>query len=667
MEGDAAREIAAADALLRAKKYEEAERAARAVVLRTNDARLRARGSSIAGLAAAARGDCDSALRPLRHAMRAARYVEADLPVVGLSLARCLRARGRLVAARRNAERVLAVLRGHERAEAYEVIAAAAIQKGELARAAQALARAWRFAAAEKRPALERLALKLGARADIDELRIAFDSLRPDRFPAAHVALYLGQALLSAGRGAEVEPVLSAARKRIDVDPTLRAIAAHLRARVAAGSAPSRRVVDDPLPAPTPPTDPSPATPPPPHVAQPPLGTVSKADATSTAPAPPSAGIARSTTAASSAASPPGGAAPTPAPAYSMPARALRVVVLAPLSGAGAAIGERVVRGAKLGATLAEGSLPESVQIVTRDTRGDPSEAARIVDEVAQDPSVVAVVGPLHVKEALAAAAAAAPKGVPLIALSQADRLTAPGPSIFRVFLTPERQARAVARHAVGKLGLRRFAVLHPRTPYGQAMRFAFITESNRLNAQVVASVGYPREQTDFRATARELKSHEVDAIFFPDGFRTVASALGYLTAAGIALGDHPKAVRLLGTNEWYSDELLRLAGRFAARAVLPVGLPPAGSAPEAQHFAAAFQAAHGAAPTFVEAHAFDAVRLIRILTARGATVRASLVSALGASDVMGVTGPLRFDAQRELTEPPALVTVDAGAFRPVR
>jgi ABC-type branched-subunit amino acid transport system substrate-binding protein len=95
--------------------------------------------------------------------------------------------------------------------------------------------------------------------------------------------------------------------------------------------------------------------------------------------------------------------------------------------------------------------------------------------------------------------------------------------------------------------------------------------------------------------------------------------------------------------------------------------LPPAGSAPEAQHFAAAFQAAHGAAPTFIEAHAFDAVRLIRILAARGATLRASLVSALGASDVMGVTGPLRFDAQRELTEPPALVTIDAGAFRPVR
>jgi ABC-type branched-subunit amino acid transport system substrate-binding protein len=336
-----------------------------------------------------------------------------------------------------------------------------------------------------------------------------------------------------------------------------------------------------------------------------------------------------------------------------------RVAVLAPLSGPAQEIGERITRGAALAAG-------DAIEVVVRDTRGDPEEAARQVEALSREERVLAVVGPVLAREAGAAAARAAQLGVPLLALSAAERLTGVGPTIFRCFLTPANQARALARHAVEKLGRRRLAILHPRTAYGETMRAAFAAEAARLGAPVIATFGYPRGESDFRRAARALRRHRLDGLFFPDGHRTVALAVGYLAAQGIPIGlaAGERGTRLLGTNEWFADALLRHAGRYVQGAVLAVGFTPQGARPEAQAFSRGFEAAHGRAPTYVEAYAHDAVTLLRAAVQRGALDRATLARSLLAVEAAGATGALRFDGDRELTAAPVLVQVDGQSFR---
>ena len=69
--------------------------------------------------------------------------------------------------------------------------------------------------------------------------------------------------------------------------------------------------------------------------------------------------------------------------------------------------------------------------------RHGPGDRGHITRELAQDESVLAILGPLSSVVAQSAASAAQTAGVPLIALSQKDGLTQTGNWIFQAFLTP--------------------------------------------------------------------------------------------------------------------------------------------------------------------------------------------------------------------------------------
>jgi branched-chain amino acid transport system substrate-binding protein len=341
-----------------------------------------------------------------------------------------------------------------------------------------------------------------------------------------------------------------------------------------------------------------------------------------------------------------------------------RIAVLAPLSGSSREVGKRLRRGALLAGQAARGRF----ELVFADTRGEAAGAREAVERLARDARVAAVVGPVLARESLAAAARAADLGLPLVALSPASRLPERGRMIFRCFLTPERQARAVAAHAVSRLGLRRIAILHPRSPYGEAMRAAFADEVSRHGGILAGVVSYPRGRKGFRREARALRRLRMDGIFFPDGHRTVALATGYLAAGGIPIGATAggRDVRLLGTNEWISEELLRQAGRYVQGAVLAAGFAP-GADRMAARFAAAFEALHGRPPGFLEAYAHDAVRLVGAALERADAATAGMARALAAVEVMGATGTLRFDEGRELAGSVPLVRIEGAGFTPLR
>ena len=149
-----------------------------------------------------------------------------------------------------------------------------------------------------------------------------------------------------------------------------------------------------------------------------------------------------------------------------------KVVVgcLLPLSGQLSNIGFRVQRGMELAAKRA------SVKLVFRDTGTDPETAADLTRELAQDESVLAILGPLSSAVAQSAANAAQAAAVPLIALSQKDGLTQTGNWIFQAFLTPRQQVRAVVRQALS-MGIKRFAILYPDSSYGRAFSQNFQEE----------------------------------------------------------------------------------------------------------------------------------------------------------------------------------------------
>jgi branched-chain amino acid transport system substrate-binding protein len=171
---------------------------------------------------------------------------------------------------------------------------------------------------------------------------------------------------------------------------------------------------------------------------------------------------------------------------------------LVPLSGEYAEFGKHLEQGLTLGA---QGTRFE---LAIRNCPNDPAAAARLVQELAQDPRVVAVLGPLTSGDAPAAAQAAQAAGLPLIALSQKADLTSTGPLVFQIFLTPRLQVRALLDYAL-RQGLTRFALLAPESPYGRTWSRMFQEELAARGGILTAQATYAPEAEDLAEVLTSL------------------------------------------------------------------------------------------------------------------------------------------------------------------
>lgn len=175
------------------------------------------------------------------------------------------------------------------------------------------------------------------------------------------------------------------------------------------------------------------------------------------------------------------------------------VGALLPLSGKYKAFGETTLRGLQLALKGSE------VELVVKDTQGDPALTGKLVEELALDDGVIAIVGPLLTDDARRAALVAEELQVPLLTLSRAPQLTEIGPYVFRTMVTNEQQAEALADYAMGTLGYKSFAMLYPNTPFGVELTNEFWDAVVKRGGEVRGVESYDHDQKTFTEEAKKL------------------------------------------------------------------------------------------------------------------------------------------------------------------
>jgi ABC-type branched-subunit amino acid transport system substrate-binding protein len=175
------------------------------------------------------------------------------------------------------------------------------------------------------------------------------------------------------------------------------------------------------------------------------------------------------------------------------------VGVVLPLSGKYKAFGDAALRGLQL---AVKGS---DVELIIKDTQGDPALTGKIIEQLAFDEGVIAIIGPLLSDDARRAALVAEELQVPLITLSRADGLTQIGPNIFRTMVTNAQQADALVDYAMGTLGYKTFAVLHPNTPFGVELTNAFWDAVEKRGGQLRGVESYDHDRKTFTEEAKKL------------------------------------------------------------------------------------------------------------------------------------------------------------------
>ncbi|OHB27783.1 MAG: hypothetical protein A2X84_10465 [Desulfuromonadaceae bacterium GWC2_58_13] len=358
--------------------------------------------------------------------------------------------------------------------------------------------------------------------------------------------------------------------------------------------------------------------------------------------------------------------------------------VMLPLTGRYAPFGQLVRRGMELASDLHDQNKPP-IHLEFRDSGATAEESSRIVTELSGEAGVMAIAGPLTGGAAAAAAAQAQRIGIPLLSLSPRDGLPETGSFIFRDSLTSRQQVEALVSHAMERLGITAFAILHPENKLGYEMTDLFIRAVQNRGGQVVATQMYAEKATDFRRQVRLLKeedpaSPDVDpkaepdevveddkavqkvklpfqALFIPDYADKISLIAPQLLFYGI------EDVQLLGINGWNSRDLLRSTGRYLQGAIFVDGFFRASADPSIRQFVENYTAAYGEEPSILEAQGFDVANILFTLLDRPEIrTRDELQQALSQLiDFHGVSGNTSFGTTGDALKTLFLLQVDRG------
>ncbi|MGW8981610.1 bifunctional serine/threonine-protein kinase/ABC transporter substrate-binding protein [Streptomyces parvus] len=358
--------------------------------------------------------------------------------------------------------------------------------------------------------------------------------------------------------------------------------------------------------------------------------------------------------------------------------RRLIIGVHADLTGPMSAAGRAQERGVRLAVDRFNSldDQPFRLAVKVLDDQGDPARSARVAEEFARDPEVVAVIGPTSDGAAGAALSAYDEAVLPVLtvsALLMAFPERANG-SFFQASPSYAKLSLPVVHRLLLRPDVERLGILIDRSGGQSAYQAGYTT--NLLTPQLTTGTTHPRVvpagTTVFDPVVTDLLSHRSDALFYAGdaaGAAKVARILADLSFAGPRMAQHTAM----------GPEFLEQAGAAADGWEFVAPFIDA-AAPAAATFAAAHRKRFGAAPAAWSAEAYDVAGLVarelaRLAeataegatpTAKGATPaatgasasatpsgnglpsRSALTAAIAAARYEGVSRSYAFDKERQ-------------------
>jgi ABC-type branched-subunit amino acid transport system substrate-binding protein len=362
---------------------------------------------------------------------------------------------------------------------------------------------------------------------------------------------------------------------------------------------------------------------------------------------------------------------------------------LLPLTGQFGIYGEEVLNGIQLGTGMfGETEDGPDLELVIKDTKGKPELALAGLEDLVHNEKVVAIIGPLSSRTAVTVAERAQSLGVPIITLTQRDRITETGDMVFRNFLTPAKEVNRLLNPEIIEMGIKRFAILYPDNSYGRFFMNLFWGRLEEIGGAVTAVESYDPDTTDFGDQIKKMTGLyyprpyplvrkliemrppeeeesslypeepepiiEFDAIFIPDNFQRVAMITPQLVYHDVV------DVQLMGTSLWQSPELVETAGDYVQGAIFPSGFFERTGESCVSDFAAEYFAAFDAMPGILAATGYDTIGLLKhMMAVNGVRTRGELKDALlECRDFPGLTGNVVFDPEGEVEKEPFLLTI---------
>jgi len=145
------------------------------------------------------------------------------------------------------------------------------------------------------------------------------------------------------------------------------------------------------------------------------------------------------------------------------------------------------------------GILGRPIELLTRDTAGDPTKAVNFAQQLAFSDKVNFVIGPVNSGEGLAATPILAKAGVPTLVIGAVDELTDAKkfPRAFRMINTNSQWISSANDYALNVLKAKKIAIIADTTGYGTASAKAATEMLEKAGVKPVYSVLVDNNKTD--------------------------------------------------------------------------------------------------------------------------------------------------------------------------
>lgn len=344
-------------------------------------------------------------------------------------------------------------------------------------------------------------------------------------------------------------------------------------------------------------------------------------------------------------------------------ANVIKIGAAGQLTGPEAVFGADMLNGVKLAVdewNAKGGVLGKKIELIPGDDQAEPRQAVATANKFVNE-GVIGVVGHFNSSCSIPASEVYHTAGIPQISHASTNpKLTEQGfDNVFRVCGRDDQQGEAAARFAVDKLKVKKVAIIHDKTTYGQGFAEQF-QKALGSGVQVVAFEGITKGEKDYSPTLTKIKALNPDLVFI-GGIYTEG---GLLAKQFKALGG---TAPFIGGDGIMSEEFIKIGGPATEGTYATFG-PDTKDKPSAKSFNENYRKKFGE-PGVYSVYAYDAANIIlQSLQKVGSPDKKKLIEAIHAIKYDGALGHIEFDAKGDVKESPYVMwKVEGGKWRQVK
>lgn len=332
----------------------------------------------------------------------------------------------------------------------------------------------------------------------------------------------------------------------------------------------------------------------------------------------------------------------------------IKIGVAGPMTGDQAKMGTDFRNGVALAVEEwnAKGGLfAKKIVALVADDQHDPKQAVAVANKLVND-GASGIIGHFNSSCSIPASDVYNRAGIPMITPASTNpQLTEKGyRGVFRVCGRDDQQGKITAEFVMNKLNLKRVAILHDKTTYGQGLADEF-RKFIEGKIEVVYYGGIIQGDKDFKAVLTVIKGKMPELIYFGGIYPEAGLLVKQARELGIA-------IPFMSGDGTIDPKFIEIAGTKAAEGTYLTFSPDPKKIPSARMFIENYEKKFGEIGPY-SVYAYDATNiLVTAMNEAGTTEGKTVIEKLRALEFSGALGRIKFDEKGDVTVAPYVVWI---------